>query len=389
MRLTDLGLSRGLRSLLSHFGRAEQTLPGAHRGPVTHVIIIDGTMSSLREGHETNAGLAYKLISEVADQKNVSVRYEAGIQWHAWRTTFDVMAGRGINRQIRRVYGFLASRYHPGDRIFFLGYSRGAYAVRSLAGMIDLIGLLKREHATERMIQQAYRHYQTDPSGAAAQEFRKAYCLDEAPIEMVGVWDTVKALGFRLPIIWRWQEDRHSFHNHTLGHSIRHGFHALALDETRAVFEPVLWTCPDDKSWSGHVEQVWFHGHHGIIGGQLGGHEGSRPLANIPLLWVLEKARGCDLPLPDGLEARFPTDPCASAVGTFRGWGRLFVIRRKRRVLTDPSESIHPSVEKWRAYEEARKSRWWPRWRRTTAGQGAPAAQPADTGREHALKADA
>ncbi len=55
-----------------------------------------------------------------------------------------MIEGRGINRQIRRVYGFIASRYRPGDRIFLFGYSRGAYAVRSLAGVIDQVGLLRR-----------------------------------------------------------------------------------------------------------------------------------------------------------------------------------------------------------------------------------------------------
>ncbi len=70
------------------------------------------------------------------------------------------------------------------------------------------------------------------------------HCHEEAPIEMIGVWDTVKALGLRLPIIWRWTETRARFHNHDLGPHIRHGFHALARDETREAFAPVLWDDP-------------------------------------------------------------------------------------------------------------------------------------------------
>jgi uncharacterized protein (DUF2235 family) len=111
--------------------------------------------------------------------------------------------GAGINRQIRRVYGFLASRYRPGDRIFLFGYSRGAYAVRSLAGVIDRVGLLRAECATERNVEIAYRHYRRGIDGAAQRAFVKRFCHAEAPVEMVGVWDTVKALGFRAPIVWK------------------------------------------------------------------------------------------------------------------------------------------------------------------------------------------
>src|SRR6056297_308624 len=115
------------------------------------------------------------------------------------------MMGRGINRQIRRAYGHLASRYRAGDRIFLMGYSRGAYAARSLAGVIDRVGLLRVEHATERNIVTAYRHYQSTSGSDAAKVFAEAHCHAETPIEMVGVWDTVKALGLRLPILWRWR----------------------------------------------------------------------------------------------------------------------------------------------------------------------------------------
>jgi hypothetical protein len=67
-------------------------------------------MSTLADGCETNVGLTYKLLCEIAPQARLSLRYEAGIQWHNWRTARDVIEGRGINRQIRRVYGFIASR---------------------------------------------------------------------------------------------------------------------------------------------------------------------------------------------------------------------------------------------------------------------------------------
>ncbi|CUH68147.1 hypothetical protein TL5118_02494 [Thalassovita autumnalis] len=312
----------------------------ATRGNLVHVIILDGTMSSLDPGCETNAGLAYRLVSQMGAP--VSVYYEAGVQWSEWRQAPDVLMGRGINRQIRRAYGYLCSRYRPGDKIFLLGYSRGAYAVRSLGGVIDQVGLLKPEHATERNIQTAYRHYQCTPGSEASAAFTSAYCHDAVEIEMIGVWDTVKALGVRLPFFWKWAEVKHGFHSHQLGEAVKHGFHALALDETREVFEPVLWSC--DHPTTCRVEQVWFRGSHGDVGGQLSGREASRPLSNIPLVWMLENAEDCGLPLPEGWRATFPQDAAAPSVGTWSGWGKMFLLRKKRNVGQDLSEQVHDSA---------------------------------------------
>ena len=331
-----------LRSLLGRALRIDKGTRGPNRGSVTHVVILDGTMSKLTPGLETNAGLLFRLLGETVPAPHISVLYEKGIQWQSWRRTHDVIAGVGINRQIRRAYGNLASRYKPGDRSFLFGYSRGAYAVRSLAGVIDRIGLVKAEHATVRNIRLAYRYYERGSESRISEIFRRKYCHSDVEIEMVGVWDTVKALGLRLPLVWRFTRSRHAFHNHELGRSVKNGFHALALHETRQAFEPVLWTCPGGRH--GHVEQVWFRGSHGDIGGQLTGKEEARPLANIPMVWMLENAEGCGLPLPTGWRRRFPMDVEAPSVGTFRGWGKLFLIRRKRRPCQDRSERIHPTA---------------------------------------------
>jgi uncharacterized protein (DUF2235 family) len=338
-----MALSRLSKRIIGWFARPFRT---GHsdavpmRGPQAHVIILDGTMSTLEPGYETHAGVTYQLCREMGAE--VSVYYESGIQWASWRDTMDVIAGRGINRQIRRAYGYLASRYRPGDRIYLMGYSRGAYAVRSLAGVIDRIGLVRAEHATERNIRTAYRHYQFHPDGPVAAEFAAAFCHPQTPIEMVGVWDTVKALGLRFPLLWRVGRASHAFHNHALGASIRNGFHALALNETRDVFTPVMWECRDD--FPGRVEQVWFPGAHGDVGGQLGGFEAARPFANVSLTWMLEQAAGCGLPLPQGWKARFYVDPDAPSVGTWRGLGKLFLLRHRRVPLRDRSERLHETV---------------------------------------------
>lgn len=314
----------------------------ARRGPVDHVVILDGTMSSLAPGCETNAGLTYRLLCEMAPSRGLSLYYEPGIQWTGWRAARAVITGIGMNRQICRAYGVLASRYRPGDRIFLFGFSRGAFAVRSLAGVIDRIGLVKARHATERNVQLAYRHYRQSPDSRAADVFARRYCLDETPIEMVGVWDTVKALGLRLPLLWRLSAPAHQFHSHALGPAIRHGYHALALDETRLAYAPVMWACP--PGFAGDVQQVWFTGTHGDVGGHVLNFAPARPLANIPLVWMLGKAEGCGLKLPADWRSRFPCDPGAPSQGSWRGLGKLFLLRRRREVGRDISERLHCTV---------------------------------------------
>lgn len=324
--------------------------PGVQRGVVDHVIILDGTFSSLDAGQETNAGTAFRLLKEKGVSGRRSVYYEPGLQWEGWRYAAALAQGHGINAQIRRAYGFLASHYRPGDRIYLLGYSRGAFAVRSLAGVIDRVGLLTRDHATERAVRLAWRHYRTDPTRVSARAFAARFCHPDATVEMVGVWDTVKALGLRLPLLWMLTEQRNAFHNHQLGKAVKFGLQALALDETRDVFEPVLWESSDDRQ--GNIEQVWFRGAHGDIGGQIGGFEAARPLANIPLVWMLDRAESCGLALPTGWRDRFPCDPTAPMVGTNRSWGKLFLLRHRRVVGKDPSERVHPTAQ-------VVPRRWW------------------------------
>jgi uncharacterized protein (DUF2235 family) len=250
-----------------------------------------------------------------------------------------VLLGRGINDQIRRAYGVLASRYKPGDRIYLMGYSRGAYAVRSLAGVIEKIGLLQANHTTVRNIRQVYRHYQSGADGPFSGRFRALYCHDKVQIEVIAVWDTVRALGANLPLFARWTAAPQLFHDHRLGHSVKRGYQALALDENRQVFAPILWHSTDH--WSGDLQQMWFRGCHADIGGQVGSAPACRPLSNIALVWVLSRVEACGLPLPDLWQTRFYRNSDAPSVGTWQGWGKLFWRRKRRTVGHDPSEQIY------------------------------------------------
>lgn len=315
-----------------------------NRQPVTHVVLIDGTFASLMAGRYSNIGQIYRLLRPLRGN-TLRVRYAAGQQWEAWGSLLGIAMGRGLGGRIRDAYGWLASGYRPGDRVFLLGYSRGAFAIRSLAGMIDRIGLLRPEEATERNIRTVWRMYQDDETALAMQDgLRGHLCHDRVPIELIGVFDTVMALGIRLPLLWMLTEPRFRFHDQHLGPDVRHGVQALALNETRAAFQPILWN--SDGHPPGTVTQMWFKGFHADIGGQLWGKDAARPLANIPLVWMLDQAESAGLPLSDGWRNRFSCDVTAPPVGNWRGWGKVFLARSPRVAGLDPSEALHPTVQR-------------------------------------------
>ncbi len=310
-------------------------------GRRTHIIIIDGTLSRLEPGLESNAGLLYKLLCEGAKNPDLTLYYNPGIHGAGLRKWLDVAAGIGINAAICAAYAHLARHYRRDDRILLFGFSRGAYAVRSLAGMIGRAGLLTRASSTPKRGRRAFDLYE-NAAGADLPAFSRQYCFCDVEIEMIGVWDTVKALGLPYPVLSRFAPMATEFHDHHLGPGIRNAFQALALDETRTAYAPILWDCV--PGWTGRAEQLWFAGAHADIGGQIEGFAKARPLSNIPLVWMLEKARPCGLPLPDGWKARFPTDPTAPMYGATRGITKLFLLRTKRNACTTPFDHLHESV---------------------------------------------
>ncbi len=314
------------------------------RPPRTHVFIIDGTLSRLHEGHESNAGLMYKLLTRRgARRADVTVGYDPGIQGAGLRKWVDVASGYTINASIEHGYAALASRYQPGDRIMLFGYSRGAYAARSLAGFIARIGLLRRRHATQRRVHRAFRYYQAEQVSTQAEAFTRRFCHAFVPIEVVGVWDTVAALGLPYPLISRLAPMATEFHDHKLSPNIRHAFHALALDETRTAYAPLVWKLQPD--WPGHLEQCWFAGAHSDVGGQVGLHPPARGLGNISLIWMLDRAQAAGLPLPGDWREGLAIDAGATAIGNRRGIARMFVMRARRLAGQCGSESQHASVD--------------------------------------------
>jgi hypothetical protein len=210
--------------------------------------------------------------------------------------------GVGLSRNILDAYRFLAMNFHPGDEIFLFGFSRGAYTVRSLSGFIDLIGLLPREDISR--LPMAFRYYRTRPDLRSKQKFAELeqFLADNGEafrrprIRMIGVWDTVGALGVPLPLLQTLSRRKIGFHDTALANNVDYAYHALALDEKRGPLKPDLWT---QSGTAQEIKQVWFAGVHSDVGGGYAAAEATeadaptRPesLSDTPLLWIVSMAK--------------------------------------------------------------------------------------------------
>lgn len=302
---------------------------------------MDGTFASLTEGRGSSIARIHAMLSgEVGGLPGqVQLHYAPGQQWAAWRTLPDLVSGATLDRNIRLAYGWLAQNWKPGIPLYFFGYSRGGIGVCALADMIARIGLLRPEHASDQNILCAWNTYRY--GGAVA--LPPQHCHDHVPVRMVGLLDTVMSLGLRLPFLWTFSEPDFDYAKGQLAANVEHGVHALALDETRRAFEPILW---QGGARDARIEQMWFRGCHPDIGGQLGGHEHCRPLANVPLVWMMARAEDLGLPLPDGWRDHHPLDDAAPSVGSWHSWGKIFLVRAPRQVGGDLSQALHYSVER-------------------------------------------
>lgn len=260
---------------------------------------------------------------------------------------YQGITGEGLGDIIISCYGWLANHYEPGDAIYVFGYSRGAYTVRSLAGMIRKCGMLRRDAKVN--VRWAFDFYRNDvhPTKPMAVAFRAANSY-ETHVKCIGVWDTVGALGIPLGIFKEVNEARHQFHDVTLSSHIEHAYHALAIDELRKPFAPTLWE--QQPGAEQVMEQSWFAGVHGNIGGGYS----DCGLSDNSFLWMQERGKRAGLAVDEGWvkehicngkwdgEIRDSMAPPYTAFGPFpRPIARERIVNGAR---IDTRESLHDTV---------------------------------------------
>lgn len=225
------------------------------------------------------------------------------------------ITGEGIDRHIKDCYRWLVVNFVPGDDIYLFGFSRGAYTVRSLAGLIRKCGILKG--VDDRLTDKAYDLYRQrdEAQGADSPEavaFRQANSY-ETGITFIGVWDTVGELGIPvdLPILATIDKAQYEFHDVSLSSRVKYAYHSLAIDERRKAFSPTLWQQQSDGVTAGQVlEQTWFAGTHSNIGGGYA----DCGLSDNTFLWMAQGAKRAGLELDDAYVASTITSACWNGV---------------------------------------------------------------------------
>jgi len=273
--------------------------------PKTLVICSDGTGNSDSGAVPSNVRRLFNLI--IQDGPDQVAIYDNGVGTDRWRRgenpfTYycnhlaELCFGQGVAQKLLDLYTWLAEHYEPEDRVFLFGFSRGAFTVRALAGLIHVSGLVRREHialapdavhlyegSEERIIvrrreqglppvfgREESDHGAADP---VAQAFKARYS-HACQVDFLGIWDTVKAYGWIRP---------KSFPALRHNPSVCRVRHASALDDHRALFQMTGWG-------EGHpnVKEVWFAGDHADVGG--GHKDGNSPLTDASLRWMLGEA---------------------------------------------------------------------------------------------------
>lgn len=199
--------------------------------------------------------------------------------------------GQGIDKMILDFYRFLVFNYEPDDSLYLFGFSRGAFALRSLAGFLHHYGLLDSQD--EYLTQTLYElHKKMLPvTGRFFIKDSKHLSLDakerlrNPAIAFMGLLDTVSSLRFSFNRNKERKSARFRYHYESFAENTDKIYQALAIDERRSAFNPVLIRV--DKAWqTQHLEQCWFAGCHSDMGG------GNRvdTLGNIPLNWLIDRS---------------------------------------------------------------------------------------------------
>jgi uncharacterized protein (DUF2235 family) len=292
------------------------------------IFCCDGTWDSPQ--NDTNVYTLYNAITTPLTQVK---HYDSGVGTDG--TPLEQIAGGafgdGLFQKIKDGYTYIFQEYEQGDDIFIFGFSRGAYTARSLAGMIAVCGI-PTANFDNNMVNaafNAYRNHKSDPSLLVT--FNAQYAPFDAKIKMVGVWDTVGALG--IPAIFGQVDPvKYGFLDTSLHPDVLNAYQALAIDERRQEFPPTLWIPPVPPVAGQVLEQVWFSGVHCDVGG---GYP-ETGLSDITLGWMMSKAVNLGLEVDpnawahfSSLDATYPLDLIHES------WNMLWLFPRLRTIATD------------------------------------------------------
>ena len=281
------------------------------------------------------------------DEKKQIVFYDWGIGSYHDKFGGGMFAA-GLEKNVMDAYRFIVHNYESGDELFFFGFSRGAYTVRSLSALINNCHILKSTKG--QLIEDAFELYKNPnekPNGSESKKWRLDNSIPESgSIQFIGVWDTVGSVGIPFSI-FGFIEDKHIFYDNKLGSNVKVARHAISLDEERSDFEPTLWQPREGVD----LKQVWFAGVHSDVGGGYEKGEDGVLLSDIPMNWMMKQAEAYKMGFDKNIDIGV-NNPLAEKHNEYK---RLYYLRGKHKREIPKKEEIptlvHQSVKE--RYEQS------------------------------------
>lgn len=369
------------------------------------VLCSDGTGNSSAKSEKTNVWRLYQAL-DLSGPDQVGA-YDDGVgtsRFKYW-AIIEGAFGIGLKRNVLDLYKFACRNYPnpngvapksdvPPPGIYGFGFSRGAFTIRLLVDFMIHEGLVcyRSEEELERNARAAYRNYRRKAFPAKlhlltwvgrpirdllfwikdsalgfqpysmVKEQTKTAGRADIRIKFLGLWDTVEAYGlpvaelkdgvnkFLWPLV---------FGNLQLSPNVDRACHALALDDERQTFHPLLWEeaseDPEKREKQnlppvrhGRITQVWFSGVHSNVGG---GYPEDQ-LSYVALEWILSEAKAHGLALDMGVFRQYADAKSAFArlydsrqgLGAYYRYGPRQIRLQKDHQGNDILPIIHGSV---------------------------------------------
>lgn len=246
--------------------------------------------------------------------------YEKGVGTRAWEALPGGIYGYGLDKRILGSYRFLRKSFsqpswtRDQNRIFLIGFSRGAYTARRISGLLLHSGIPKKAADVE-LGWEMYKERDT----RSAKKLKREGRFFDVPVEMIGVWDTVKATNDA------------DYHDSKLASNVKAGYHAMAIDERRLFFPVLKWN-KDSRAL-----QVWFAGVHSDVGG---GYD-EKGLSNTALRWMIYRAAGHGLTFRKDKVKNIKASSLGKMHDSLKG---VWTVLGKRTRSIPKTALIHPSV---------------------------------------------
>src|SRR5688572_26552267 len=283
------------------------------------VVLCDGTWCGKSTETETITNIK-QLANDIAGRilspseeyrftkdRDVVGRYFEGVGLAG--SFFDYIVNGAMALDIKKacleVYEYIVEEFESEAEIWMFGFSRGAYTVRCVAGMINNCGILRNNISNISVYRnEVYNIYRNKDDNFKPAIYKEKFLKKELshktnkpPIKFMGLLDTVGSLG--IPKINPGQYlDYEEFYDQNVSGEVQNVYQALAIHDRLFAFEPCfIRRLKEDKDFSYNKDkdennkdfikyktnEYWFPGAHYDIGRQrfMFTRDGVNPLENL------------------------------------------------------------------------------------------------------------